>query len=204
MSDYVVGLTGGIGAGKTAVSDAFAALGVNVVDADVCAREVVSLGSPALNAIKQRFGNEVIAADGSLNRPRLRQIVFTQPEQKQWLNDLLHPLIRARMLELIAQAHSPYCLLVVPLLLENNMQNLVQRVVVVDVPEQLQIDRVLARDGSDEETVKGILQAQLKREERLSRADDIIDNSQSLEALNQQVKKLHQQLLEYAQVSSNT
>ncbi|MBT0585539.1 dephospho-CoA kinase [Alteromonas oceanisediminis] len=202
MSDFVVGLTGGIGSGKTAVSDRFAQLGIDVVDADVCARQVVQKGSHALASIRQRFGNAMLQPDGTLDRAALRQVIFTQPEQKKWLNELLHPLIREQMMQDIATATSAYCVLSVPLLLENKLNTLVHRVLVVDVPETTQIARVTRRDGSDESLVKSIMDAQMSRAERLAAADDVIDNSLPLESLDQRVSELHQTYLTLSQASS--
>ncbi|WP_100643102.1 dephospho-CoA kinase [Alteromonas facilis] len=204
MSHYVVGLTGGIGSGKTAVSDAFAELGINIIDADICARDVVAIDSPALAEIKQKFGSNILCEDGSLNRPRLRELVFADETKKQWLNSLLHPLIRQRMLDQITKASSAYCVLAVPLLLENKMQAMVNRVLVVDVPEKLQLERAVARDNSQKETIQAIMQSQLDRPTRLSLADDVITNTGTLEQLKSKVQNLHQQYLKLALNPSNT
>ncbi|MDM7859544.1 dephospho-CoA kinase [Alteromonas sp. ASW11-36] len=204
MSQYVVGLTGGIGSGKTAVSDSFTALGIDVVDADVCARQVVEPGNDALAQIASRFGEEILLADGHLNRAALRQRVFQNTADKEWLNALLHPLIRAQMITQIAAATSPYCILVAPLLLENNMQSMVNRVLVVDVAPEQQLARVVARDNSDEATIKAIMRAQLDREERLAKADDVIVNDASLNALKIKVQQLHNQYLRLAANLSKT
>lgn len=191
----VVGLTGGIGSGKSAASDAFAALGVPVIDADVVAREVVAPGTPALAEIEAYFGAAVISSDGSLNRAALRQLVFNDTDKKQWLNKLLHPAIRQQMQAKIAQVHYAYCILAVPLLVENNLIGMTDRVVVVDCPPQMQIDRASARDNSDADTIKKIMAAQADRQTRLAAADDVIDNSGSLAQLQQQVATLHAQYL---------
>ena len=189
----IIGLTGGIGSGKSTVARAFGELGVGWVDADDIAREVVMPGEPALAAIAQRFGQQVLDADGGLNRAALRQIVFSDPEQRRWLESETHPRIRERLqLRLKELAlNSPYVLLVSPLLFESGQDALAQRTLVVDVPEALQLSRTLARDGVSEAQVRAILAAQLSRQERLSRAHDVIDNSGSLEHLQHQVVTLH-------------
>lgn len=189
----IIGLTGGIGSGKSTVARAFGELEVGWVDADDIAREVVMPGEPALAAIAQRFGQQVLDADGGLNRAALRQIVFSDPEQRRWLESETHPRIRERLqLRLKELAlNSPYVLLVSPLLFESGQDALAQRTLVVDVPEELQLSRTLARDGVSEAQVRAILAAQLSRQERLGRAHDVIDNSGSLEHLQHQVVTLH-------------
>lgn len=189
----IIGLTGGIGSGKSTVARAFGELEVGWVDADDIAREVVMPGEPALAAIAQRFGQQILDADGGLNRAALRQIVFSDPEQRRWLESETHPRIRERLqLRLKALAlNSPYVLLVSPLLFESGQDALAQRTLVVDVPEELQLSRTLARDGVSEAQVRAILAAQLSRQERLGRAHDVIDNSGSLEHLQHQVVTLH-------------
>lgn len=189
----IIGLTGGIGSGKSTVARAFGELGVGWVDADDIAREVVMPGEPALAAIAQRFGQQILDADGGLNRAALRQIVFSDPEQRRWLESETHPRIRERLqLRLKELAlNSPYVLLVSPLLFESGQDVLAQRTLVVDVPEALQLSRTLARDGVSEAQVRAILAAQLSRQERLSRAHDVIDNSGSLKHLQHQVVTLH-------------
>ncbi|ATH78942.1 MULTISPECIES: dephospho-CoA kinase [Halomonadaceae] len=189
----IIGLTGGIGSGKSTVARAFGELGAGWVDADDIAREVVMPGEPALAAITQRFGQQILDADGGLNRAALRQIVFSDPEQRRWLESETHPRIRERLqLRLKELAlNSPYVLLVSPLLFESGQDALAQRTLVVDVPEALQLSRTLARDGVSEAQVRAILAAQLSRQERLSRAHDVIDNSGSLEHLQHQVVTLH-------------
>lgn len=204
MSQYVVGLTGGIGSGKTAVSDSFADLNIAVVDADVCARQVVEPGTQALNKIAERFGSDMLLADGQLNRAALRAKVFQSNDDKDWLNALLHPLIRVQMVEQVALATSSYCILAAPLLLENNMQAMVNRVLVVDVAPEQQLARVMARDNSDEATVRAIMRAQLGREERLAQADDVIVNDDTLLALKNKVQQLHNQYLRLAANPSKT
>ncbi|MBR2514440.1 MAG: dephospho-CoA kinase [Halomonas sp.] len=175
----IVGLTGGIGSGKSTVARAFGALGIGWVDADDVAREVVMPGEPALAAIAERFGDNVLQADGTLNRAALRSIVFEAPAERQWLESVTHPRVRERILVHLErlQRHSPYVLLVSPLLFESGQDRLVNRTIVVDVPVDVQLSRTLERDGVSEAQVHAILAAQLPREARLAKADDIIDNS---------------------------
>ena len=191
MSHYIIGLTGGIGSGKTAASDAFAQLGINIVDADVCAREVVTSGSNTLAQIVEHFGSDILLPSNELDRALLRQRVFADDAEKNWLNQLLHPLIRQRMLAQIAASTSAYCILSVPLLLENKMQSLVNRVLVIDVPPDLQIKRVVDRDQSEEALIQSIMNSQIDRDSRLALADDIIDNQSDLVSLHEQVDALH-------------
>ncbi|HDI1214237.1 TPA: dephospho-CoA kinase [Aeromonas hydrophila] len=196
---YVVAITGGIGSGKTTVANQFAELGIEVVDADVIAREVVEPGTPALAAIAAHFGSEVIAPDGQLDRRRLRERVFTDPQAKDWLNALLHPLIRTEMQRQCAAARSPYCLLVVPLLVENRLTALANRVLVIDVDEATQIERTCRRDGVSREQAQAILAAQASRAERLAAADDVLDNQNGTpEAIKSRILALHETYLAFA------
>ncbi|AIA76276.1 dephospho-CoA kinase [Halomonas campaniensis] len=175
----IIGLTGGIGSGKSTVARAFGELGIGWVDADDVAREVVAVGEPALAAIAEHFGTDVLNSDGTLNRSALRTIIFEDPAQRQWLESVTHPKIRERLLLHLdrLQAQSPYVLLVSPLLFESGQDKLVNRTLVIDVPESLQLSRTLARDGVSESQVRAILAAQLPREERLAKGNDVIDNS---------------------------
>lgn len=196
---YVVAITGGIGSGKTTVANQFAELGIEVVDADVIAREVVEPGTPALAAIADHFGSEVIAPDGQLDRRRLRERVFTDPQAKGWLNALLHPLIRTEMQRQCAATRSPYCLLVVPLLVENRLTALANRVLVIDVDEATQIERTCRRDGVSHEQAQAILSAQASRAERLAAADDVLDNQNGTpEAIKSRILTLHETYLAFA------
>ena len=190
----IVGLTGGIGSGKSTVARAFGALGIGWVDADDVAREVVMPGEPALAAIAERFGDNVLQTDGTLNRAALRSIVFGAPAERQWLESVTHPRVRERILVHLErlQRHSPYVLLVSPLLFESGQDRLVNRTIVVDVPVDVQLSRTLERDGVSEAQVHAILAAQLPREARLAKADDIIDNSGDHASMMQQVKQLDQ------------
>ena len=196
---YVVAITGGIGSGKTTIANQFAKLGIDVVDADVIAREVVESGTPALAAIADHFGPDVITPDGQLDRRRLREQVFSDPSAKAWLNALLHPLIRSEMQRQCAAARSPYCLLVVPLLVENKLTGLANRVLVVDVDEATQIERTCRRDGVTTEQAKAIIAAQASRSERLAAADDIIENANGSEmAIKARILTLHETYLAFA------
>lgn len=199
MSDVIIGLTGGIGSGKTTVANIFAQYGIAIVDADIVAREVVEPGTPALKAISDYFGSEFILADGQLDRSKLRHKVFANPNDKQWLNKLLHPLIRNEMTHQCQQANSPYCILVAPLLIENGIHKTVDKVLVVDVLAKTQIARTVSRDNNSVAQVQKILDAQLSREERLQHADFVISNeSKSTSSLNEQVERLHRKILKYS------
>ena len=192
---FVVGITGGIGSGKSAVTSRLEAAGIVVVDADVVARQVVEPGRPALQAIAEHFGPDVIQPNGTLDRAALRKIVFENPAEREWLERLTHPKIREEIREQLAAAESPYVVLSSPLLLEAGQSSFTHYVVVVDVPEAVQITRTAARDNNDEALVRKIMAAQLPREERCARADEVIDNSGSLEALSTVVDELHSRLL---------
>lgn len=192
---YVVGVTGGIGSGKSAATAEFEKLGITVVDADVVARQVVMPGTPCLQSIAEHFGNQLLTEGGELNRKALRQRVFSNPREKEWLNKLLHPAIRQELISQLEQADSPYVILSAPLLLENGLEKYCQRVLVVDVPESLQISRTIQRDDSPKKEVEAIMKAQLSRSERLKKANDVLNNDGSLEQLEQQVLQLHQRYL---------
>jgi dephospho-CoA kinase len=195
---YIIGVTGGIGSGKTAVSDRFGERGITVVDADIASRAVVEPGRPALSAIAEHFGDEVISPNGSLDRALLRQKVFADEAERKWLEQLTHPLIRDEIINGLEQATSPYALLVSPLLVESGQSELTQRILVIDVDEAVQLKRTMARDDNPEAQVKAIMAAQASRETRLDYADDVIHNSGSLDDLNQQIEQLHQQYLQLA------
>jgi dephospho-CoA kinase len=195
---YVVGLTGGIGSGKSAASARFAALGIVVVDADVCARTVVERGRPALQSITEHFGVDVLCADGTLNRAALRQKIFAYDAERKWLEALLHPLIFEEMWTQLQAAQSPYAILVSPLLVEAGQQSICQRTVVVDAPETVQLARTVARDNNSEEQVRAIMATQVSREQRLAKADDVIINDKDLSHLYAQIDALHQRYLQMA------
>lgn len=200
---YVVGLTGGIGSGKSMVADLFTELKVPLIDADIVARQAVEKGSPQLAKIVEHFGESVLNAEGELNRARLRQIVFADEKEKNWLNNLLHPVIREEMIRQIRQVNASYVLFVVPLLIENKLTDLCDRVLVIDVSPEIQLERVTKRDQSKIETVKNIMAAQVSREERLNYADDVVENNcpleQSLSEIKVQVRKLHRLYLALAE-----
>ncbi len=190
-----VGLTGGIASGKSTVASLFAQHGAPIIDADQISRQVVQKGSDGLAAVRARFGPEIIDTEGELNRAALRKIVFADPQQRAALESLLHPLIRARSDEQERQAaelNHPYVIFEIPLLLETKRHLDMDCVLVVDVPETLQIERVMQRDNCDETQARSILSAQTSREIRLQAADDVIDNSKDLSHLKQAVKALHQ------------
>ncbi|RXJ72471.1 dephospho-CoA kinase [Veronia nyctiphanis] len=195
---YVIGLTGGIGSGKTTVSDLFAEQGVDVVDADIIARQVVEPGTEGLNKIADKFGSGMLTDEGTLNRSALREHIFSHPEDKEWLNQLLHPIIRQKMKDDCQQATSPYCLLVVPLLVENNLISLIDRLLVVDVSEETQIKRTVQRDGVSRQQVENILASQASRDARKKAADDLITNEDNSDTLKEQVVVLHNKYLTLA------
>lgn len=196
---FVVGLTGGIGSGKSAAADEFARLGATVVDTDAIAHELTGPGGAAMADIKRIFGSEFISESNALNREKMRELVFREPAQKKRLEALLHPLIREESARRIAAATAPYVLHVVPLLIESaGYRERVGRVLVVDCPEALQVARVRQRSALPEAEIGRIIASQIQREKRLAAADDVIDNSGDLAALQQQVLKLHKTYLELA------
>lgn len=188
---FVVGLTGGIGSGKSTATRSFSTLGINIIDADVIARDVVSVGSQALTEIANHFGPDVLLADGNLDRNKVRDIIFSDPQAKKWLESLLHPKIRKKILDEIELSHSIYTIVSAPLLIETGLDQIVDRVLVVDIPEAIQIERTALRDKISNKQVETIILSQVNRETRLQRADDIIDNSGSVEETKAQVEKLH-------------
>lgn len=197
---FTVGLTGGIGSGKSLVGDLFRALDITVVDADIASREVVVKGSPALANIADHFGGGILLPDGTLDRRQLRECIFANAAEKTWLENLLHPLINNWIREQLNASASPYAVLESPLLLEIDQHKIANRVLVVDVPEQLQLQRASSRDNGNPEQIKAIMATQLPRDERRAQADDIIDNSGSIESTQQQVFQLHGNYLEYARL----
>lgn len=194
----VVGLTGGIASGKTTVANWLAAFGVPVIDADVLAHELVLSGKPAFTEVVAAFGEQMINDQGELDRARMRALVFSHPEKRKQLEAILHPRIRHEMRRRIRALAAPYCVLSVPLLLESGQQDLVDRVLVIDVPPPLQVARAQQRDGTDRATIDGILNAQADRAARRAAADDIIDNSSDLAELRAQVMMVHIRYLELA------
>ncbi|MBK5930090.1 dephospho-CoA kinase [Halochromatium salexigens] len=195
---YRVALTGGIGSGKSTVAEQFAALGVMVSDADAIAHQLTTADGEALSAIAAAFGAEMIDTNGALDRARLRNRVFADPSARRQLEGILHPLIRNRMLEETEAVSAPYALLVIPLLLETGQQALVDRVLVVDVPETVQIARVQNRSGLDPAEIKRIIASQISRAERLAAADNVIDNRGDASRLESRIVQLHQMYLEHA------
>ena len=191
MKPWILGLTGGIGSGKSAVAQGFIERGVHVVDADHAARWVVEPGRPALAKIVEHFGTGVLQANGELDRAALRKLIFAAPEQRRWLESLLHPLILQEIHQYLARAESPYAILVSPLLVESGQHRMTQRVLVVDAPEHLQLSRSMSRDGASEEQIRAILKAQSDREERLSHAHDVLVNDRDMAWLQQEVERLH-------------
>lgn len=191
-----IGLTGGIGSGKSAVADCFQQrYGIDIIDTDVVARQVVEPETVALSTIQQKFGPTILTESGYLDRRALRDIIFAQPEQKQWLEQLLHPLIRQQVLQQVEQAQSAYVIVAIPLLVENGKYPFIDRVLVVDCHTALQLQRACQRDQMTVEQAQRIIDAQASRQQRLDMADDVIDNNSDLAALSQQVAKLHQYYL---------
>lgn len=191
----VVGITGGIGSGKSAVTDYLETLGITVVDADKVARVVVEPGTSGLAAITEHFGMDVLLANGGLDRAALRKIVFDNHNERKVLEEITHPRIRDEIIRQLSEASSPYVVLSSPLLLESGQNTLADYVVVVDVPEEVQLKRTMARDDNSEALVKQIMAAQLDRQTRLSRADASIMNDTSLQELYERVEALHEDLL---------
>ncbi|MFL3652964.1 MAG: dephospho-CoA kinase [Pseudoalteromonas sp.] len=198
INNWVLGLTGGIGCGKTAVSNMFEELGITVVDADIIAREVVEPNSEGLNAIIAHFGKDILLPNGTLNRAALRTKIFTNHENKEWLNALLHPLIRKKILADLNNATSPYVVLVAPLLFENNLDKYCDHTLLIDVPTSVQITRTAKRDNTTIEQVKSIIAAQMPRENKQQKADDILNNDRNLSLVRTEVVDLHKSYLQYA------
>lgn len=199
QTKLIIGLTGGIGSGKTAASDYFQTLGIEVVDADLVARAVVQPETTAWQQIKAHFGPDVLQADGQLNRAWLRQQVFADPAQRRWLESVTHPAIRTEIINQLTQITSAYGMLVSPLLFESGQHQLVDRVLLIDVPVELQRHRTQQRDHNSAAQVDAIIAAQLPRQARIDQADDLITNDQSLEHLQQACQALHQRYLTLSQ-----
>ncbi|WP_342624205.1 dephospho-CoA kinase [Pseudomonas alkylphenolica] len=191
FTPWILGLTGGIGSGKSAAAQRFVELGVHLVDADQAARWVVEPGRPALARIVERFGAGVLQEDGQLNRAALRELIFRDPEQRRWLEALLHPLIGQEIFSYLAKAESPYAVFVSPLMVESGQFQRTQRLLVIDAPQELQIQRTLLRDQTSPEQVQAILKAQASREERLRHAHDVLVNDRDLTWLHSEVDRLH-------------
>ncbi|ULN63805.1 dephospho-CoA kinase [Vibrio gigantis] len=200
----IIGLSGGIASGKTTVANLFNEhFGIDIVDADIVAREVVALGTDGLKQITEHFGESILLEDGTLNRSRLRELIFSNPKEKQWLNDLLHPMIRDKIDSDLSKITSPYGLLVAPLLVENQMQGMANRVLIVDVPAEVQIERTMNRDNVSREQVASILKSQASREQRLAVADDVIKNHTKNQELLPQITDLHQKYLAISAVDGS-
>jgi len=195
---FTVVMTGGIASGKTSASDIFASHGVPILDTDLSARAVVEPGQPALDEIEARFGSDVITASGELNRAALREIIFDHPEKRRELEAILHPKIRAHINQQKDQLDAPYCIIVVPLFLESGRGYEADRLLVIDVPTEIQRERLAHRDSTRPEQIEQILNSQATRDERLSAADDVIDNTANPDALAARVAELHQQYLSQA------
>ena len=193
---FAVGLTGGIASGKTRISNLFAGLGVPVIDTDVISRKLLEPGELAYQQVCTHFGGDILDADDRIDRARLRKIVFTDPDEKSWLETMLHPLIYQRSHEAVLEhARASYVLVVIPLLFETNFQSLVDRILVVDCPPEVQIDRLVKRDNIDEGLAQSMVSQQLGNEARLARAHDVIDNRSDDSDLKSQVDSLHQAYL---------
>ena len=196
---FVVGLTGGIGSGKSAAADEFAGLGATVVDTDVIAHELTGPGGAAIPEVERIFGRSLIGQSGAMDRKKMRERVFADPVAKQALESLLHPMIREESRRRIALGRGPYVVHVVPLLVESaDYRKRVDRILVVDCPEDLQVERVRARSGLSESEVRAIVASQATRAERLAAADDVIDNRGTMDALRQQVAAFHRKYLQYS------
>ena len=192
----IIGLTGGIGSGKSVASDKFKSLGIDVVDADVASRTVVESGKPALKEIQDHFGSGIITAEGKLDRNKLREIIATDAKERKWLESVLHPKIGEQITKEISESTSVYTLFVAPLLLETNSQEMCSRVVVVDVPKDVQIQRTAKRDKVSSNQVEQMVAAQMDREKRLENADDVLLNSGTIEDLEKQVEELHNKYIQ--------
>jgi len=192
----IIGLTGGIGSGKSVASDKFKSLGITIVDADVASRTVVEPGKPALKEIEDHFGSGIITAEGKLDRNNLREIIATDPEERKWLESVTHPKIGEQITKEISESTSVYTLFVAPLLLETNSQEMCSRVVVVDVPKDVQIQRTAKRDKVSPNQVEQLVAAQMEREKRLEKADDVLLNSGTIEDLEKQVEELHKKYIQ--------
>ena len=201
----VIGLTGGIGSGKSAAATLFEQLDVTIVDADIASRKVVEPGTYALQQLVEHYGSDILTSDiptserpSTLDRQKLRDIIFSNPDERQWLNNLLHPIIRDYMDEQVAKAQSPYVIKVIPLLVESELQQQVDRILVIDVPEETQIQRVTYRDKVSFSDAKKILQSQASRKQRLKVSDDVIINNSTIDNLEIAVKKMHNMYLQLA------
>lgn len=195
----IIGITGGIGSGKTAATEILALQGITIVDADICARLVVQPDSPTLLAIQQHFGPDILLPNGELNRAHLRTLIFSSSDEKAWLENLMHPQIRAEITSQLTASQSEYTVLVSPLLLETDQHLLCDQIIVIDANEHNQIIRTCHRDNNSEQQVKAIISTQLSRQERIDKADIVVENNDTREAFEQRVLQIHQTLLKVAQ-----
>lgn len=195
----IIGLTGGIGSGKSIIARHFEELGVPVIDADIITRELVEPGQIAIKEIVAHFGTEILQADGRLDRSRLRDRIFNNPEERRILENILHPLAQEEVQRRIARLNTPYCIICVPLLIESGWSNMVDRILVVDSSRELQIQRTISRDGASRQQVEAIIDSQIDRDIRLAAADDILENTSDIASLFGQVKILHEKYLHLAQ-----
>ncbi len=200
---FIIGLTGGICSGKTEVAKLFAERGMTVIDADAVAHDVVVPGTKLLEKIVAHFGEDVLDKEGKLHRRRMRSIIFDQPDSRHWLEALLHPAIRQEMLRLSKQSNSPYIIHAIPLLVETLPNPILDRILVVDTPEDIQIQRAIKRDNLTPDEAQKVLISQVSRKERLSHADDVILNDQGHKHLEEEVEKLHQKYLGITQKQAN-
>lgn len=200
---YIVALSGGIASGKSTIAHLFAQLGVPIIDADIIARQVVEVGTPALEQITKHFSQEILLENGELDRGQLREIIFNNDHERLWLNNLLHPIIAQETQKQFAQQTKPYVIWVVPLLIENNLHQLADRVLMIDIPEALQLERLINRDRISESLAKKMIATQVCLTDRLAFADDIIVNDGDLESLKIQVDNLHKQYLHNLKVKNS-
>lgn len=200
---YIVALSGGIASGKSTIAHLFAQLGVPIIDADIIARQVVEVGTPALEQITQHFSQEILLENGELDRSQLREIIFNNDHERLWLNSLLHPIIAQETQKQFAQQTKPYVIWVVPLLIENNLHQLADRVLMIDIPEALQLERLINRDRISESLAKKMIATQVCLSDRLAFADDIIVNDGDLVSLKIQVDNLHKQYLHNLKVKNS-
>ena len=192
---FVLGITGGIGSGKTAVTDIFSELNIDVIDADIASRKAVEKGSSSLKEIEDHFGSEIILNDGNLDRQKLREVIFDKEEEKDWLEKLLHPQILKIINSELAESRTSYTILVSPLLFETGQYKLCSRTLLIDVEEKLQIARASKRDNVSEEQIKSIIEAQMPRSEKITLANDIVTNNGTLEDLRKEIISLHNNYL---------
>ncbi|WP_462157228.1 dephospho-CoA kinase [Pseudoalteromonas sp. GB56] len=199
---WILGLTGGIGSGKSTASQHFEELGIDIVDADKVARQVVEPGTQGLITITARYGDDILTPEKELDRAKLRAIIFSNNEEKTWLNALLHPMIRAEMLDQLNQAQSGYVILEAPLLFENNLDKYCSRTLLIDLPVDLQVARASARDSAQQSHIRTIIESQMSRTEKVRKSDDIISNTSSISELKNKVLRYHQCYLHLASLQS--